>query len=108
MSEAGRLDYTIDRGATLEDVLTWYGDDGQPIDLATSTATLRVSSGSEATPLIEKELSTNSTGAVFLHLTDEETATLPAKPHVYNIQVTSAEGLTTYLVAGRLNILRRL
>jgi hypothetical protein len=96
----------IQQGDTWSLEIAWTDDEGLPVDLTGATAKMqmRPSAGSEVLVL---ELSSangrivvDPAGKINLLVSAEDTALLPAKSGVYDLEVTRTSGVVKKLIRG--------
>ena len=108
---AGKLDLTIEQGATFEKILLYKDADGQPIDLTGYNAELQVRSSKDSTRIL-LELSTDNskigisgeTGQITLLILASETSQISWSEAVYDLKLISDSGFSTRLVEGKVKL----
>lgn len=104
---AGKLNITIEQGATFNPVLTWKDQAGTPIDLTGYTAQMQIRSDHASTTVIHEASTTNNelvlggvNGTVTFDIPATTTAAFTFDEGVYDLELTSASGVVTRLVEG--------
>lgn len=110
---AGRVNITIEQGATFARTVQWLQADGvTPVSLTGYVARMQIRRGyTSATTLISLTSSpaaglviTAATGTVAITITDEQTATLPAGSAVFDLELESGGGVVYRLLEGKATI----
>jgi hypothetical protein len=107
----GRLDLTIQKGATFDRALTYQNADGTPKNLTGYTARMQIRDSAGGLAL---ELTTENgrisidgpNGRTTLHLTASETSAITISSGVYDLELVSAEATPTVtrLVEGKVTV----
>ena len=100
MHTPGKLDITCYQGATFDKKLVW-SIDGTPVDLTTYTAAMQVrkTHPTEEYTFEFGEITLNDEGEILIEATADETANIPAREYVYDLELTNGE-VVTRLVEG--------
>jgi hypothetical protein len=103
---AGSLNLTIEQGADWSLTMTWTID-GSAVDLTTYTARMQARREYKCDEaVIDIESPTNITldvnGGILVELTAAETAEIPARRYVYDLELEDANGVVTRLVEGEI------
>lgn len=108
---AGTYHIICEQGATFTRELTWSDENDQPINLTGYTARMQVRQSVKSTAVVLELTTTNgrvvlypASGKIVLSLTATETAALPAKSCVYDLELVSAGGVVTRLVEGSFTV----
>jgi hypothetical protein len=106
---AGKLDLTVEQGATYSQTLTWKID-GTAVNLTSYTAKMqaRVDVNSDSTILSLTQAAGLTLGGVLgtikIDLTATQTAALSPSNYVYDLELTSSAGVVTRLVQGTFTV----
>ena len=106
---ADKYNLSIDAGATYQLTVTWNDSAGDPIDLTSYTARMKLKNtygGSALVSLTESDGITlgGSAGTILITIPDTLTATLASTSHtkgIYDLEVESSGGVTTRLLEGK-------
>lgn len=106
---ADKYNLAIDAGATYQLTVTWNDSNGDPIDLTSYTARMKLKSTYGGDALVSLTESDGITlgaalGTIAIVITDTLTATLAGTSHtkgVYDLEVESSGGVTTRLLEGK-------
>jgi hypothetical protein len=108
---AGRYDIVCEQGATFIRELTWTDATEQPVNLTGYSARMHVRQTiKSATTVIELTTANGrvvlypTTGKIVMTLTAEQTAALPTKPCVYDLELVSGSGVVTRLIEGSFTV----
>lgn len=108
---AGTYDIVCEQGATFVRELTWTDATDQPVNLTGYTARMHVrQTVKSATTVVEMTTANGrivlypTTGKIAITLTAVETAALPTKPCVYDLELVSSTGVVTRLIEGKFTI----
>ena len=95
MHTPGKLDITCYQGATFDKKLVW-SIDGTPVDLTNYTAAMQVrkTHPTEEYTFEFGEITLNDEGEILIEATAEETANIPAREYVYDLELTNGETVT--------------
>ena len=107
-AQAGKLNLTIEQGATFNPVLTYTDDQVPPvaIDLSGYDARMHIRAAKgDATTLDELSVGSGITlggvaGTIALLITDTDTAAYTWTKAVYDLEIISAGGIVTRLLQG--------
>lgn len=101
----------IEQGATFRYNLIWKDSGGVPVDLTGYTARMQIRRRhTDGTALLSLTSTAGdivlggSAGTVVVVATAAGTATLPARPSVYDLELISGDGTVTRLVEGEVTI----
>lgn len=104
---AGIYDMLCEQGATFQRQLVWQDESEQPINLTGYTARMQVRTSIKSSELVTELTTGNSRivltpelGKIELVLTAAQTAALPAKQCVYDLELVSPSGVVTRLLQG--------
>jgi hypothetical protein len=109
---SGIYNMTIEQGSTFKLALYWKNSANQAISLMNYTAKMQIRASTGASVVL-LELSSEDTdqiqiyesqGAINLTIGYEQTQNLPPSVAVYDLEVTSPEGVRTKLLKGRCRI----
>ena len=106
---ADTYNLNIDAGATYQLTVTWNDSNGDPIDLTSYTARMKLKSAYGGTTLVSLTDTDGLTlggalGTIAIVIADTLTATLAGTSHtkgVYDLEVESAGGVTTRILEGK-------
>lgn len=108
---AGDYDFTVDQGATFNNVLTWKNSDNTPINLTGYTARMQVRADYDATVIVLELTTTNgritlggSAGTITLNVAATVMAAVNYGKYVYDIELISSGGVVTRLLMGNFTI----
>ena len=95
MHTPGKLNITCYQGATFDKKLVWRID-GEPVDLTTYTAAMQVrkTHPPEEYTFEFGEITLNNEGEILIEATADETANIPAREYVYDLELTNGETVT--------------
>ena len=95
MHTPGKLNITCYQGATFDKKLVW-SIDGTPVDLTTYTAAMQVrkTHPTEEYTFEFGEITLNDEGEILIKAAAEETANIPAREYVYDLELTNGETVT--------------
>ena len=109
---AGKLNLTIEQGATFTKRLTWKaGSPSAPVDLSGCTARMQVRAKISDTAVL-LELTTENdgitlgdeAGTIDLSVTAEQSAAITWKGGVYDLEIEFADGVVKRLVEGSITV----
>ena len=95
MHTPGKLDITCYQGASFDKKLVW-SIDGTPVDLTTYTAAMQVrkTHPTEEYTFEFGTITMNDQGEILIEATADETADIPAREYVYDLELTEGETVT--------------
>ena len=95
MHTPGKLDITCYQGASFDKKLVWTIDQ-QPVDLTTYTAAMQVrkTHPTEEYTFEFGTITMNDEGEILIEATSDETANIPAREYVYDLELTEGETVT--------------
>ena len=95
MHTPGKLNITCYQGATFDKKLVW-SIDGTPVDLTSYTAAMQVrkTHPTEEYTFEFGEITLNDEGEILIEATADETANIPAREYVYDLELTNGETVT--------------
>ncbi len=95
MHTPGKLNITCYQGATFDKKLFWSVD-GTPVDLTSYTAAMQVrkTHPTEEYTFEFGEITLNDQGEILIEATADETASIPAREYVYDLELTNGETVT--------------
>lgn len=103
----GNYDVTIYQGASFSRVLTWKDEEGTAINLTGYTARLHMRSSQDAdTPFVTLTTENGgialggAAGTITLSISAASTAAITDTSGVYDLELVSASGIVTRLLAG--------
>jgi hypothetical protein len=104
---AGNYDMLCEQGATFQRRFLWQDESEQPINLTGYTARMQVRTSVKSSESVVELTTENDaivlypdSGAIELVLSAEDTAELPAKQCVYDLEMVSTSGFVTRLLQG--------
>jgi len=105
---AGKLDLTIEQGATFEHILIWKDTDEVVINLTDYDARMQIRTAVDSNSVIHELTVTNSgititgtEGKITLQISATKTASFNWTEAVYDLELISSGGIVTRLVEGR-------
>jgi hypothetical protein len=109
---AGKLDITIEQGATFRKTLTWQDSAGAPIDLTGFTARMMIRQQlKDAAPLITLTTENGGitlggvAGTIALYISDTDTEAMTIQKGVYDLELEAGgSGDVTRLVEGKVTM----
>lgn len=108
---AGKLNLTIEQGATFRKKLTWQSSTGVPIDITGYTGRMQIRQQlKDAAPLIELTdvnggiVITGASGEIDLFIDDADTSTFVFQKGVYDLELEAPGGDVTRLVEGSVTV----
>lgn len=108
---AGNYDIVCEQGATFQRELVWSDSSEQPINLTGYTARMQVRPSIKSSEVVIELTTANARiilypllGKIQLLLTAAQTAALPAKACVYDLELVSGSGHVTRLLQGSFTI----
>jgi hypothetical protein len=95
MHTPGKLNITCYQGANFDKKLVW-SIDGTPVDLTSYTAAMQVrkTHPTEEYTFEFGEITLNNEGEILIEATADETANIPAREYVYDLELTNGETVT--------------
>ena len=109
---AGKLNLTIEQGATFRKVLTWTDNLGNPIDITGFTARMQIRQAlKDPTPIISLTTENGGivlggvTGEIELYISDGDTEAMTIQKGVYDLELEAGGGGdVTRLVEGKVTM----
>lgn len=109
---SGIYNITVEQGSTFKLALYWKNSANRPIPLVNYSAKMQIRASTGASVVLLELSSTDSDqiqiyenqGAINLTIGYEQTENLPPSVAVYDLEVTSPEGVRTKLLKGRCRI----
>ncbi|MDX2074739.1 MAG: hypothetical protein SFX19_10335 [Alphaproteobacteria bacterium] len=105
----GTYDFTIYQGATFNRVLTWKDENNDAVDLTGSTARMQLrESVDDADPFLSLTTENGgialggAAGTITLAISAADTAVITKTSGVYDLELVSAGGIVTRLLAGKI------
>jgi len=106
---AGRHNFTIEQGATFDELITYKDAAGNPVDLTGYTARMQIREKiTDATPVHSMDTTTGgitmggTAGTIQLFISDADTAAMNMpKGGVYDLEIVSPTGKVTRLLEGK-------
>lgn len=107
---AGQWNTQIEQGATWSYELVWTDSESNPVDLTGYAARMSIRK------LVGRELSVHlstenghividgASGKITLALSAEDTAQIPAVPHVYDLELVAPDGQVVRLLKGKIEV----
>jgi len=104
---SGIKNYTIHKGATFSESITYQDSEGVAIDLTGFTATMVILDDWDGNIIetVTGVIATPTNGTILLTITDETTATYNVSTGVYKLDIESGGGEVTRLLTGKMSIL---
>lgn len=107
---AGKLDLTIDKGATYRKPLVWKDGTGTPKDLTGYTAAMKIKERYNDTSFIVSLTDANgglvitpAEGKIEIVIADDVTAAITESFGVYDLELVDSGGETTKLIRGKVS-----
>lgn len=101
---AQMMTLTADKGATFRLSIRYRDSDRQPVDISSGYTALLVISRGGGTAVHTEGATLTEDGWIRFLVSDEETATWPAGPYRYRVELIHPNGDKDYLLAGRFTI----
>jgi len=107
---AGKYNFTIEQGATFDELLIYKDDSGALVDLTGYSARMQVRVKiTDAQTLISLTDTAGitlggATGTIHLFISDIDTAALPITNAVYDLELVDATGVVTRLLEGAVSL----
>ncbi len=108
---SGKYDFTLYQGATFARVLTWKDENETPIDLTGYTARMHIRESQDADAAFVTLTTENdgitlgdAAGTITLSISASDTAAITETSGVYDLELVSAGGIVTRLLAGEVLI----
>ncbi len=105
---AGRHDFTLEQGATFDELITYKDANGTPVDLTGYVARMQIREKiTDATPVVSLDTTSGITlggtaGTIHLTIPATTTATINMpKGGVYDLEIESPTGVVTRLLEGK-------
>lgn len=104
---SGIKNYTIHKGATFNESVTYQDSNAVAIDLTGFTATMVIYDEWDGNIIetVTGSLPTPTNGTIILTITDEDTATYNVSTGVYKLDIESGGGIVTRLLTGKMSII---
>lgn len=107
---AAQVNLLIEQGATFVQQLSWVSGTGEPVNLSGYSARMQIRA-SVRSPDVILELTTENggislggvTGSVRLQISADQSATLPARGGVYDLELVQ-DGIVTRLIEGEVAV----
>lgn len=107
---AARYDLTIEQGATYRKTFRWTSD-GVPVDLAGYKARMQIRRTHRSLEVLLEATTENGrftisalAGEIHLDLSEADTAALPPRSAVFDIELVAADGVVTRLIEGDVTV----